>query len=774
MKKQYLIFIMSKEAVLGRINKYLLFLAVGLVPLFFLPFAQNVLDFPKRFLVLVLVVLSLIAWLIKQKLGGRLKLRKIHKGWSWTVGLVSGCFTLSLVFSQWPGLSFWGMPYSVSDSLLSLLVLIGLAFLILNSLEKEQYLGLMHLLIGGSALVGLFAVLGLYGASLGIGADTLVGSFSNAAVFAAVLVPLVLALLFHTEKGRIWLGISAVVLLLLVVLIDFKAAWLVLILGILVSLFFSTWNSGEEMNLKWVAALMFCLALGLFFFLFEASLPGFPTRPVEVSLSLSSEYNVVRGVFQEGIKNKILGSGPGTFTFEYSQHRSPLLNRTVFWGTRFRQGSSAFWDWVVSKGILGGLALISLWGVVLVTGFRRVLRSESNRWWGVKLGILSSLTALIGAYFLQSFSFSLLFLFWVLLGLLGALIYPDFKRISLDSTVINATYSLTLLLVIVLGVGLIFLQGVRYYASSQYQTGIRLSRQGKVKQAIGHLSTAVQLNNSLFSAPIDVYYRDLGQLYLRQANQVAADKNRINPGLVQVSVSNGVRALNKATEIAPFNPANWNVKGFFYRNLIGVKQAGNLALKSYRKAAELEPSSPFAYTEMARVDILMAQQETKNEKEAYRDAIESLEKALDKKPDYAPAHYLRAVVYDQQGKLEQAIDNLEKAERTAGRDLGLTFQLGLLYWRNGNVNQAQNQFERAVEMEPDYSNAHYMLGLAYDKQGQQQKAEQQFKKVAELNPDNRRVNDILENLKQGKSALKGMRTGTTTAPLQGTPQEIRK
>lgn len=761
---------MNKQSVLGGINKYLLLGTVGLTPLFLLPFAQNVLDFPKRFLALVAIVLSLIAWLMKQKFEGSLKLRKIHRGWYWTAGLVLGCFTLSTVFSQWPGLSFWGMPYSVADSLLTLLVLLTLSFLIIHSFEKEEYLNLIRLLIGSSAGVGLLAVLELDGFSLGIEVNTLVGSFNSAAVFAAAVVPLVLALLFHTER-KVELSISAVVLLLAVVLINFKAAWLVLILGILVSLFFSTWSTGQEVSLKWITALIFCLALGLFFFLFESSPPGFPSRPMEVSLSLSSEYEIVRGVFQEGFKSKVLGSGPATFIFNYAQHRSPLLNQTAFWGTGFRQGSSAFWDWVVTKGVLGGLALISLWVIVLGTGFKKVLRTESDRWWGIKLGVLSSLVGLIGAYFLHPFNFSLLFLFWVELGLLGGLIHSDYRKVDLTPTVIRVGYSLGLLVVIVLGVGLIFLQGMRFYASSRYQQGLRLSRRGKIEQAISHVSTATQLNDSSFSAPIDLYYRDLGQLYLRQANQVAADKRRINPGLVQSSISKGVRALNRATEIAPFNPANWNVKGFFYRNLIGIERAGDLALKSYRKATELEPSSPFAYTEIGRINILMAQQETKDQQQAYRDAIEALEQAIALKADYAPAHYLKAVAYDQQGNLERAIDDLKKAERATGQDSGLIFQLGLLYWRNGEVEQAQSKFKQVVEADPDYSNARYMLGLAYDKRGQKEQAQQQFEKVAELNPDNEKVKKILENLAQDEPALE--QVGTTTAPLPETPQEIQ-
>ncbi|MEF8847024.1 MAG: tetratricopeptide repeat protein [Candidatus Paceibacterota bacterium] len=757
------------EKILNKINKYSLFALVFLVPLFFLPFTQNILNYPKRVLMLFLVAISLIAWLVKQKMKGEITLKGINKGFYWVSGLLLVTFVLASVFSQWMGVSFWGMPYSVADSLLSFLVLILLSFLIIHSFQNKDYLKLIQLLIGVGALVSLFAILQLYGASLGVGASTLIGGFNVTAIFAAVLLPLALALLFHTSEKKWFLGIGSSILLLSIVLINFKAAWLVLMLGVLVSLFFSTWSS--EFNLNWSLVLMGCLALALFFFLFRFTLPFLPARPPEISLGLSSEYDIVRGTLQESFKNKILGSGPATFSFEYSQHHSSLINRTPFWGTRFNQGNSVLWDWVVTKGILGGLALVALWGFALWKGLKRVVQPDTDQW-GVKLGIFSSLTALIGASFLVSFNFSLWFLFWTILGVMVGLLYSGIKKIEINSKGVNVAYSSLLVLVVLLGVGLVFLQGIRYYAANQHKQGLSYSRQGNLGKAINHVSNATELSELPFNSAVDLYYRDLGQIYLNQASKVAADESQINRGLVQKSISEGAAALNRATEIAPFNSANWNVRGYFYRNLIGVQQAGELALNSYRKAAELEPASPFAHTEIGRINILMAQKDSDNREKLLNNASDALQTALDLKPDYASAHYLRAVIYDQQGDLEKAISNLEKAEVTAGEDVGLTYQLGLLYWRNNDLSKAQTKFEQAVKANANYANAHYMLGLVYDRKDQKEKAIEQFEKVAELNPDNKRVKDILSNLEQDRPALEGV--GTTTAPLEGTPEEIKE
>lgn len=760
---------MDKTSFLDKVNKYLLYLAVFFTPLFFLPLGSDVLNFPKRFFLLVLVLISGTAWLLNQHLKDELEIKTAPKFY-WLAGLFLGTFTLSLVFSIWEGLSFWGFPYVVVDSLLSVVVLLLLAFLLINSFEREGYIDLLYLLIGAGTIVSLLSLGQLYELSLGIGVASLVGGFNSIAVFAAALLPLGLALFFHGQKFKLGLGFSCLVLTAVVTLINFQAAWLVLLLGVLVSLFFSTWNS-DQFSLGWVVALMGALSLALFFVVFSYSPPFFPSRPPEASLGLGSEFEILRGVFEEGFMSKIFGSGPATFTFKYSQYRPSLLNRTAFWGTRFRQGSSVFWDWIITKGLLGGLALLLLWGYLAIKAFKKILASE-REFWGVKLGLISSLMALIGAQVLFSFNFSLMFLFWTVVGIFIGLSFSKTRRIRLARLPRFSLISI-LVAVVVLGGVLMFLQGVRYRAAVNHKQGLSFYRQGKFEQAINKISRATELSSLLFSTPVDLYYRDLGQIYLARANQVSTDEETINSGLVQKSVSEGIKVLNRATKIAPFNPANWNVRGFYFRNLLGVDQAGELALQSYKKATELEPNSPYAYGEIGRLHILLAQSsDSENDKEGHlQKASKKLEKAIDLKPDYVPAYYLKAVVADQQNNLEQAINQLEQTEMVAD-DIGVSFQLGLLYWRKGAYGKAENKFERIVKANPDYSNARYMLALTYQQQDKEKQAQWQLEKVSELNPDNQRIKRMLENLKQDGSILESSQP--PPASLQETSQETQK
>ena len=450
----------------------------------------------------------------------------------------------------------------------------------------------------------------------------------------------------------------------------------------------------------------------------------------------------------------------------------------MFFGTRFASGASEVLNWLVTKGAVGLLLLLALFGTVTFRGAKSLLRFEGENFvWMLGLGTFASLTALIVSTLLYPTSFMLWFLFWTLLG---ALAFVGAKKVS-HFTV--ATYpflalgsSFVFLIVLIFGLGLLFVGGQKYVAEAQYLNGVRASQAGNLDGAIGKVLSAANLNPA-----VDLYWRDLSQLYLTQVNQIAA-----NPGLspeerqqqTQVAVSNAVTAARAATQVAPANVANWNVQGFVYRSLIGIQGAEALAQEAYLKAAELEPTSPFPWTELARSKVVQAQALALGEAEATRtkvleEALENLEKALELKDDYAPAHFLTAVIYDQQGRSDEAVAKLEETKFIASpNDIGLAFQLGVLYWQRRELDKAQSELERAVTINPDYSNARYILGLVYDAKGDNAAAKLEFSEVERLNPSNEEIKKILTNLEQGLPALEGIQV--TQPPIQETPPEIQE
>ncbi len=318
---------------------------------------------------------------------------------------------------------------------------------------------------------------------------------------------------------------------------------------------------------------------------------------------------------------------------------------------------------------------------------------------------------------------------------------------------------------------LLFWEGKVILASFNHFKSLKFFQKREVSRAIQYLERAIK-----FDPFNDALLRDLSQTYLLKANLISKDASlseKEKKKIANEAIAKGAEAINRAVKIAPFNVANWNVRGFFYRNLIGVKGAENIALYSYQRAIELEPTSPYPFGEKGRIYILIAQNtKEKEEKEKNLNlAIENLKKSLNLKPDYAPAHYLLAVAYDQLGKTDEAISKLEEAKKFAPLDFGLSFQLGILYWRKGEIEKAKSEFERALQINPNYLNAKYMLGIIFDQESEKEKAKELFEQILKSEPDNEEVKKILENIEKGLPALEGLEI---EKPLQTFPPEIEK
>ena len=103
-----------------KIQKYTLYLAVFLTPLFFLPLSQDALEYPKQILLLIFVFLSLISWTLYQLIEKKNQIR-VHKTLYIILGVLLLFSLLSCIFSIWKYGSFFGWPLGVSENFLSLL-----------------------------------------------------------------------------------------------------------------------------------------------------------------------------------------------------------------------------------------------------------------------------------------------------------------------------------------------------------------------------------------------------------------------------------------------------------------------------------------------------------------------------------------------------------------------------------------------------------------------------------------------------------------------------
>ncbi|MFQ5443684.1 MAG: tetratricopeptide repeat protein, partial [Nitrospinales bacterium] len=69
--------------------------------------------------------------------------------------------------------------------------------------------------------------------------------------------------------------------------------------------------------------------------------------------------------------------------------------------------------------------------------------------------------------------------------------------------------------------------------------------------------------------------------------------------------------------------------------------------------------------------------------------------------------------------------------------------IGVVYFEQGKTEQAVDQYQKALRIQPDYADAHFNLGVALAKQGFEKEALAHYMKVLELKPEYAEANNNL-------------------------------
>jgi outer membrane protein assembly factor BamD (BamD/ComL family)/uncharacterized coiled-coil DUF342 family protein len=94
---------------------------------------------------------------------------------------------------------------------------------------------------------------------------------------------------------------------------------------------------------------------------------------------------------------------------------------------------------------------------------------------------------------------------------------------------------------------------------------------------------------------------------------------------------------------------------------------------------------------------------------------------------------LAAVRY-QQGRLDDAEQNLRKVIAASPNDSNARSLLGVVYFRRGLIEDAFNELTRAVALNPRNAEAHNYLGIVLSEKGWSAAGEQEIRRAIELNP----------------------------------------
>lgn len=759
-----------------------LYVFAFLAPLFFLPFNTNILELNKQLLLVVFCLLLLIAWLGKMIAQGKVEMKK-----SWlNIGLAvfSVFYLISSVLSKNIYQSLIGFGGTISESFFVVVGLIIIFFVMVNNLRKREDLtNLSLILVASGILAGLFGALQLAGNFIlpwefakSANFNT-VGSANALEIFLAGMLVLSAVLFSESESAKwrqIFFGVAAGFFLIMVLSINFSNVWWALLLTSIMVVSLSIIKR-DQINQYRLILPMLVLAFSVLMLLpVRLNIFTWLTIPVEVSPSTSATLEIDKQVLKDSF---FFGKGPGAFAYAYGLYKDKVLNQTDFWNVRFNQGLSKITSQPVTLGIAGSLAwLITIIGFA-VYGFIVLIRRQGKTW-ALAMATYSAWFLLAFLQFFYATNLTLEIVFWLMLGLsfLALKTLPvkgeDEKDDAIDklssmsvefdrTSPLASVLSFVFVIVMVMTISLLYLGGSYYYADILYQRGLNLvSVKNDLDNGTTKITDAVMLNPYN-----DLYLRSLAQAALLRVNaELTKPQTAERDANVQNLIATAINIGKRTTDLSPLNVDNWEQRANIYRSVMGyINGAEQWTFDAYQEASNLEPQNPFYYLELGRsyvlaADLITTAAQTDKAQEAkmneYLDKADVvLGKAVEAKPDYAPALFQQSLVFDRQGKIDEAIGKMVQTRNAYPNDVGVAFQLGLLYYKKSSWAPAAAEFERAILLDTNYSNARYFLGLVYDRQGNKAKAIDQFEKVLVLNPDNQDLMTIIANLKAGKAAI---------------------
>lgn len=771
--------------IFDKIIKNLIYAIVFLLPLFWLPFSFEAFEFNKQFLLFFLVSLALIFYLARMIFVDK-EIRFRRGPLDIPVLLFLLTAVLSVVFSVDRISSLFGFYGRFSNGLVGLFSVAALYFLIVNNtkfsvypssssgkeagqisgLEEKGILtidGLLKAFYSSVFFVVLTSYFSIFGVWQKLGLSRLFhleilsqrafnpvsGSLQGLAVFLAIVLVFLCGLILVRKKGRPLVTLFYYLFLIsisgLLIIINFPPAWMVVLTSLFVFIAFSLVSRIFREDVNRLLLVILLLVVSSFFLLFSHSSffkTPFPNLPQEQLLSQKISWETSWNALKSGAKSFLLGSGPGTFRYDFSKFKPLDFSKSPFWTVRFDRPASYLSEVLATRGIAGSLSYLILVGTFLFICcsplFRKKKEGEGLEERMIPLAFLSVFLALIFAHTFYYQNTVLLFIFWFVLGAgAGVLAYSSkektisfksFPELGLVFSTIFLIFSLTVLVSYYLGARI-------YLADRCYRRSLLTSDIGKKTEL---LERAVRLN-PYFST----YKIVLAKTYDFEIRQKGGSE-------VANWAKRAVDLAKGATEESSNDVAAWETLGMIYRDIrpISSGRAVDFAVKAFKKAIDLEPGNPVLFTELGKLYL----------SSDIKKAREHFAKAEELNSSYLDASLQKALTYEAEKNPEEAIKQLEKIVKNNPPNYQnylllaeIRFQLGRLYFNANRLDEAVFQLNRALDLAPNHSNSLYVLGLVYKKKGEKDKAISYFKRVLELNPGNKEVEKQINSLKEEKT-----------------------
>jgi tetratricopeptide (TPR) repeat protein len=242
-----------------------------------------------------------------------------------------------------------------------------------------------------------------------------------------------------------------------------------------------------------------------------------------------------------------------------------------------------------------------------------------------------------------------------------------------------------------------------------------------------------------------------------------------NTHLLQGDLAAAEMAYQAALRHEPEHPLAAIGLGRLYLDEARVQDA----LAVYQQAIASVPHDPRLHLYLA--EAYLAQGETAEDPEAYREAVKAYRQAFDLAPDnpqiqdaLVQAYLALGDQYFEQNLMSQVIAAYEKAIQLDPDNRQVYWKLAEVYETLGQMDQAVAVYARVVARWPERGDAHLRLGQAYEARGDVERAVAEYKKAINLDPSlagaYTRLGDLYENRDTPQEAIGLYRTAARKNP----------
>lgn len=753
---------------LKTISSTILVLTCGLFPLIFLPLPVLAVGYTKYLILVAGVVLAIIFYSLSILREGKFSL---ELQWGvlafWLIAIVA---TVSALFSGDTKDALLSDGFSSGSAIfLAVMAMVVSAGVILRH-SKKTVLRLYALLAASALVIALFHIFRAI-----FGADTLVsryftsataspiGDWNSLGIFFGLVIILCLITLEQlalNKTGKLLIVGLAILSLGVLALVNFKIVWYLLLVVSFMLLLYSLVRHrftdpqlrivNESTDSIYTIVISLVILIASAGFVLGGSVIGSYVSEqtgisyVEVRPSTSATIDIARNVLKEDL---ILGIGPNRFVDAWRLYKNPAINETIFWSSNFEVGSSYFLTNLIQTGLLGIVAWVIFFVLLLMSGARLLLKTlrVDSFWYFVGISSLVASVYLWGlSFFYVPHPVMLLITAIctsVFFAAYGVLVPGKVYQVSIEQ---HRNFGFVLIAFVVavsvFSASGFYVIGKQFAGNLKFNQALNSVEPGDTLESLEvKIAEAYALNNS------DLYARQLAVYQLLQLNSLVSvpQPTEVEQSAFERAAVNGRQAITFATSLDGTDPINWQVYGQIHSLLVqvGLGEAYDLARDAYDKAMKLDPVNPV-------LPLLRAELEVRNNNPT--EARKFAEASLALRPAYTEAAYLLVQLDILEGKTNEAIARTQNLIRLEPQDSVRWYQLGVLNATANKIDDAIAAFEQAVKLNPQYANARYFLALGYYEKGEAEKSLQQLDVVKGLNPDNQALDTIIGQIKSGQ------------------------